>query len=74
MLDTVGAELQVVNKKETAISLKADAIVTLTPHQGQEASSELLPINFAGLAKVQPTSVVFDFPLSDSYRTFIVKP
>ncbi|KAL3326871.1 hypothetical protein AABB24_037529, partial [Solanum stoloniferum] len=51
MLDTVGAELQVVNKRETPISLKEDAIVTLTPHQGQEASNEVLPINFGGLAK-----------------------
>ncbi|CAI9097851.1 OLC1v1034364C1 [Oldenlandia corymbosa var. corymbosa] len=51
MLDTVGPELQVVNKSETAISLKADETVILTPDQGQEASSEVLPINFAGLAK-----------------------
>lgn len=53
MLDTVGAELQVVNKSEKAITLKADENVILTPNQGQEASSEILPINFAGLAKVQ---------------------
>lgn len=52
MLDTVGAELQVVNKSEKAISLKSDASVVLTPDQGQEASSELLPINFNGLSKV----------------------
>ncbi|CAL5194162.1 unnamed protein product [Lathyrus oleraceus] len=51
MLDTVGAEMQVVNKKETAISLQADNQVVLTPDQGQEASSEILPINFDGLAK-----------------------
>lgn len=51
MLDTVGPELQVVNKSEHAISLEADAKVVLTPHQEQEASSELLPINFSGLAK-----------------------
>ncbi|KAK6152341.1 hypothetical protein DH2020_014976 [Rehmannia glutinosa] len=51
MLDTVGAELQVVNKSEKAITLKADDKVILTPDQGQEASSEVLPINFAGLAK-----------------------
>nr|GMD86886.1 pyruvate kinase 1, cytosolic [Ipomoea batatas] len=51
MLDTVGPELQVVNKSEKAISLKADDIVTLTSDQGQEASSEVLPINFAGLSK-----------------------
>lgn len=52
MLDTVGAELQVVNKSEKAISLQADGLVVLTPDQGQEASSELLPINFDGLSKV----------------------
>jgi hypothetical protein len=52
MLDTVGAEMQVVNKNETSISLLADSQVILTPDQGQEASSEILPINFDGLAKV----------------------
>jgi len=52
MLDTVGAEMQVVNKNETSISLQADSQVILTPDQGQEASSEILPINFDGLAKV----------------------
>ncbi|XP_019152582.1 PREDICTED: pyruvate kinase 1, cytosolic-like isoform X1 [Ipomoea nil] len=51
MFDTVGPELQVVNKSEKAISLKADATVTLTPDKGGEASSEVLPINFAGLSK-----------------------
>ncbi|XP_073222690.1 pyruvate kinase 1, cytosolic isoform X1 [Cicer arietinum] len=51
MLDTVGAEMQVVNKNETSISLQADSQVVLTPDQGQEASSEILPINFDGLAK-----------------------
>lgn len=53
MLDTVGAEMQVVNKAETAISLQADAEVVLTPDEGQQASSELLPINFDGLAQVR---------------------
>lgn len=52
MLDTVGPELQVVNKSEKAITLKADENVILTPDQGQEASSKVLPINFAGLSKV----------------------
>ncbi|CAG7905814.1 unnamed protein product [Brassica rapa] len=51
MLDTVGPELQVINKSEKPISLKADGLVTLTPNQDQEASSEVLPINFDGLAK-----------------------
>lgn len=53
MLDTVGPELQVVNKIEKTITLEADGTVILTPDQGQEASSEILPINFDGLAKVQ---------------------
>ncbi|KAI4300402.1 hypothetical protein L6164_033785 [Bauhinia variegata] len=51
MLDTVGAELQVVNKSGKSISLQADGQVVLTPYQGQEVSSEVLPINFDGLAK-----------------------
>ncbi|XP_057438187.1 pyruvate kinase 1, cytosolic-like isoform X2 [Lotus japonicus] len=51
MLDTVGAEMQVVNKSEKSISLEVDGQVVLTPDQGHEASSEVLPINFDGLAK-----------------------
>lgn len=52
MLDTVGPELQVVNKTERSIPLKADSLVVLTPDQNKEASSNLLPINFSGLSKV----------------------
>lgn len=59
MLDTVGPELQVVNKSEKSISLKADATVVLTPNQEQEASSEVLPINFDGLSKVQNRPAFF---------------
>ncbi|KAK9289573.1 hypothetical protein L1049_007729 [Liquidambar formosana] len=51
MLDTVGPELQVVNKIEKSISLLADGFVVLTPNQDQECSSEILPINFSGLSK-----------------------
>ncbi|GKC03627.1 pyruvate kinase [Tanacetum coccineum] len=51
MLDTVGAEMQVVNKSEKAISLQQDDNVILTPDNGQEAISQVLPINFDGLAK-----------------------
>ncbi|KAJ6407551.1 PYRUVATE KINASE [Salix viminalis] len=51
MLDTVGPELQVVNKSGNPISLLADGIVILTSDQEQEASSEVLPINFDGLSK-----------------------
>ena len=52
MLDTVGAEMQVVNKSGAPISLKEGDIVVLTPDNGEEASSEMLPINFDGLAQV----------------------
>ncbi|KAL5569523.1 hypothetical protein UlMin_026098 [Ulmus minor] len=51
MLDTVGPELQVVNKTERPIALEADTSVVLTPDQEKEATSNLLPINFRGLAK-----------------------
>jgi len=60
MLDTVGPELQVVNKCEKTISLELDGVVVLTPDQGQEASSEVLPINFDGLAKVFFSYLLFD--------------
>ena len=52
MLDTVGPELQVVNKTEHPISLQADTLVVLTPDQDKEATSNLLPVNFSGLSKV----------------------
>ncbi|MCL7044682.1 hypothetical protein MKW94_027069, partial [Papaver nudicaule] len=51
MLDTVGPELQVVNKSEKTIALKAESSVVLTPDQDKEATSEVLPINYDGLAK-----------------------
>ncbi|KAF1871670.1 hypothetical protein Lal_00020464 [Lupinus albus] len=51
MLDTVGPELQVVNKTEHPISLEADTLVVLTPDQNKEATSNLLPVNFSGLSK-----------------------
>ncbi|KAL9319126.1 hypothetical protein ACSQ67_015643 [Phaseolus vulgaris] len=51
MLDTVGPELQVVNKTEHPISLQADTLVVLTPDQNKEAASNLLPLNFNGLSK-----------------------
>ncbi|KAI8539715.1 hypothetical protein RHMOL_Rhmol09G0204500 [Rhododendron molle] len=55
MLDTVGPELQVFNKTEHPISLKADSLVVLTPDQNKEATSNLLPINFGGLSKAVKT-------------------
>ncbi|GMH30171.1 hypothetical protein Nepgr_032014 [Nepenthes gracilis] len=51
MLDTVGPELQVVNRSGQAISLKEDDFVTLTSNQEKEASSELLPITYTGLSQ-----------------------
>lgn len=60
MLDTVGPELQVVNKTGKEITLKEDEMVTLTPNLEQDASSDLLPINFSGLAKV---SKFMSFPI-----------
>ncbi|KAI3984641.1 hypothetical protein MKX01_004004 [Papaver californicum] len=51
MLDTVGPELQVINKSEKTIALEAESLVVLTPDQDKEATSELLPINYDGLAK-----------------------
>jgi pyruvate kinase len=60
MLDTVGPELQVVNKSEVTISLEENESVVLTPHKDQEASSKLLPINFSGLAKaLKPGDTIF---------------
>lgn len=51
MLDTIGPELQVVNKSEHPIPLEADSFLTFTPDQEKEANSNLLPINFTGLSK-----------------------
>ncbi|KAI5648499.1 hypothetical protein M9H77_34504 [Catharanthus roseus] len=55
MLDTVGPELQVVNKTEHPISIQADSFLTLTPDQNKAATSNLLPINFSGLSKAVKT-------------------
>ncbi|OWM70273.1 hypothetical protein CDL15_Pgr026123 [Punica granatum] len=51
MLDTVGPELQVVNKTQHPITLQADSSLVLTPDQSKEATSNSLPINFSGLSK-----------------------
>ncbi|KAF9597057.1 hypothetical protein IFM89_015248 [Coptis chinensis] len=69
MLDTVGPELQVVNVAEDAISLVADGLVVLTPNRDQKATSELLPINFDGLAKASSEEGRYHFSWSISvYR------
>ena len=58
MLDTVGPELQVVNKTEHPISLEAETLVVLTPNQEKEATPNLLPINFSGLSKVNTLRLI----------------
>ncbi|KAI4302284.1 hypothetical protein MLD38_038057 [Melastoma candidum] len=50
MLDTVGPELQVVNKTDHPISLEMDSLLVLTPDQEREATPNVLPINFSGLS------------------------
>ncbi|RZC82387.1 hypothetical protein C5167_045169 [Papaver somniferum] len=74
MLDTVGPELQVVNKSEKSIALKAESLVVLTPDQGQEATSDLLPINYDGLAKtmIRKKDDNLDVPLYPSTVVFVV--
>lgn len=52
MLDTTGPELQVINKSNHPISLEADTLLVLTPDVEKEATPNLLPINYNGLAKV----------------------
>jgi pyruvate kinase len=55
MFDTVGPELQIVNKGERTIVLEADGFVTLTPDLSKEPSSEFLPINWPHLADAVKT-------------------
>lgn len=52
MLDTVGPEILISNKSGHPIELKADSLVTITPDITKEPSSDILPINYAGFAKV----------------------
>ena len=52
MLDTVGPEVQVVNRTDRPITLEADTSVVLTPDQNKEATPNLLPVNFSELSKV----------------------
>ena len=67
MLDTIGPELQVFNKSGKPIALEADAKITITPDTTKEASSELLPINYADIAK----AILSDFTAKPySFRCF----
>ncbi|KAG0556156.1 hypothetical protein M758_11G028900 [Ceratodon purpureus] len=52
MLDTVGPELYVSNKNEHAIELQEGATLVLTGDKSVDASAEVLPINYEGLATV----------------------
>jgi pyruvate kinase len=52
MLDTVGPELQILNKAEQPITLEAEAFVMLTPDTTQQSSSSVLSINYPELANV----------------------
>lgn len=72
MLDTVGPELQMVNKTDHPISLQADTLVVLTPDQGKEATSNLLPINFNGLSKVSIYSfMIYSFLAPIKHISFV---
>ncbi|KAI3844070.1 hypothetical protein MKW92_043899 [Papaver armeniacum] len=53
MLDTVGPELQFVNKSERWIALKAESSVVSTPDQDKEATSDLFQGNYDGIAKAK---------------------
>lgn len=72
MLDTVGPELQVVNKTDRPITLEADTSLVLTPDQNKEATSNLLPVNFSGLSKVSLPLSIFCYygSLLDHMFTF----
>lgn len=52
MLDTTGPELQVCNKTGNPIDFKADSHVTVTSDLSKELSAEVLPVDYAELAKV----------------------
>lgn len=60
MFDTVGPELQVINKAEQPINLEAEAFVMLTPDATQQSSSTVLPHNYPELANVSySVNIVF---------------
>nr|TKR99883.1 hypothetical protein D5086_0000188870 [Populus alba] len=50
MLDTVGPELQVINKTENSIPLQEDNFTVLSPDLDREATSSLLSMNFTDLS------------------------
>ncbi|GBG64977.1 hypothetical protein CBR_g48726 [Chara braunii] len=52
MLDTIGAELQIRNRSEKPIALRAgEKVVLTTERPGVEATAEVLPINSANFSK-----------------------
>lgn len=52
MLDTGGPEVRVCNRTGRRIELKADNHITFTPDVTKEPTSEVLPVNYQGLAAV----------------------
>lgn len=50
MLDTGGPEVRVCNRTGRRIELKADNHITFTPDVTKEPTSEVLPVNYQGLA------------------------
>ncbi|XP_078434119.1 pyruvate kinase 2, cytosolic-like [Wolffia australiana] len=51
MVDTVGPEIQICNDKGLPIELKTDDRVTITPDLSKDSSSDVLLVNYTGLAK-----------------------
>lgn len=68
MLDTGGPEIRVCNRTGRRIELKADNHITFTPDVTKEPTSEVLPINYQGLA-----AVCFAYAFTFS-KEFIVLP
>ncbi|KAF7848094.1 hypothetical protein BT93_L2304 [Corymbia citriodora subsp. variegata] len=52
MLDTTGPELQVCNKTGNPIEFKADSHVTVTSDLSKELCADVLPVDYAELAKM----------------------
>lgn len=60
MLDTIGPELQILNRKEKPIVVEAESMVVLTPDKKRDASSDVLPVNYEHLSKsVKPGDTIF---------------
>lgn len=51
MLDTIGPEVQVLNKTGNPIKLQADDLITITSDTTKQPSPEILPIKYSGLSQ-----------------------